>query len=268
MLWLSLGENCLADRVLQRHKLKSFTTPFSHGRSNIDYILELENNSYHDLLNKSYLFKTVLTDGTSVVKSTKYVECDDIFEQTVATGFEFTHHDIIDNQHDVRSFTRRIERLKRIQKESHICFLYHYRYSEKMNIDAVIEKLNTFARAYTSDKYTCLIALLVQEKIELTGERALKILPQQGAVIPFIFRTQFTWGGKFVFPDHDDDLFEEMFSYLKRKEVEIAGWLEVIATRCKRRIRLIARSTKLGVRGVIKKIPYAKQLYKVISRKT
>lgn len=42
MIWLSLGENCLSDNILSRHSLKSFSTPFSHARSNIDYALELE----------------------------------------------------------------------------------------------------------------------------------------------------------------------------------------------------------------------------------
>ena len=42
MYWLSLGENCLPDNVLQRHGRKTLSTVFSSGRSNIDYAVSLE----------------------------------------------------------------------------------------------------------------------------------------------------------------------------------------------------------------------------------
>ncbi len=49
-VFLSFGENCLADNVLSRHDLKSFTTPYSHGRSCIEHILQLEYDRYKHLL--------------------------------------------------------------------------------------------------------------------------------------------------------------------------------------------------------------------------
>lgn len=39
---LSFGENCFAERMLERHEQKSFATPYSWGRSNIEYVLHLE----------------------------------------------------------------------------------------------------------------------------------------------------------------------------------------------------------------------------------
>ncbi|MCQ2587766.1 MAG: papain-like cysteine peptidase [Treponema sp.] len=37
-----MGENCLPDNILSRNDLKSFSSPFSYCRSNIEYILAFE----------------------------------------------------------------------------------------------------------------------------------------------------------------------------------------------------------------------------------
>ena len=51
-LYLSLGENCLPDGILKRYGLKSFSTPYSSARSNIQYAIENELNNYTELLNR------------------------------------------------------------------------------------------------------------------------------------------------------------------------------------------------------------------------
>ncbi len=221
MLWLSLGENCLADWVLQRHRLKSFATPFSHGRSNIDYILALEANAYRGVLDKAHLFKTVLADGMRVVKSNTYTFCDDIFAPGVSSMLEFTHHDVLDNPDHAFALQKRIQRLGDIKGKQDVCFFYHYRYSPKMDVPRIVEKLNKFAELYTSEQAVCLIALLFQKKIEGAERRELRILEPNGAVLPFEFRTQHIWGGNLVFPEQDDDLFVPMLSHLKDKKHDI-----------------------------------------------
>ena len=51
----SIGENCLTDDLLSRNNLKSFSSPWSTGRSNIEYILAFEREQFLDLLNPKYL---------------------------------------------------------------------------------------------------------------------------------------------------------------------------------------------------------------------
>lgn len=51
----SVGENCLADNILARNGLKSFSSPYSSGRSNIEYILAFEKEAFSDFLNQKYL---------------------------------------------------------------------------------------------------------------------------------------------------------------------------------------------------------------------
>lgn len=52
---VSFGENCLTDNILSRNDLKSFSTPYSSGRSNIEYILAHEKEYFNDFLNSAYL---------------------------------------------------------------------------------------------------------------------------------------------------------------------------------------------------------------------
>ncbi|MDR0364824.1 MAG: DUF1796 family putative cysteine peptidase [Bacteroidales bacterium] len=79
ILYLSIGENCLADIILKRHELKAFSTPYSHARSNIDYVIKLEKSAYSGLLAPGNLFyptESYLPQGA--VRSNKIIECDDI----------------------------------------------------------------------------------------------------------------------------------------------------------------------------------------------
>ena len=52
---VSFGENCLTDDILKRHNLKSYSTPYSSSRSNIEYILQIEEDCFSDFLNPEYI---------------------------------------------------------------------------------------------------------------------------------------------------------------------------------------------------------------------
>lgn len=54
--YVSIGENCLTDNILDRFNIKSFSTPYSHGRSNIEYAIHLESEKYQNLLNPEFLY--------------------------------------------------------------------------------------------------------------------------------------------------------------------------------------------------------------------
>jgi len=119
--YLSLGENCLTDYILSSHGLKSFSTIYSNGRTNIDYALFLEKNNYSDLLSLENLKYDVLNDK-KVVRSTILVECQNIYQALQMNGFEFTHHDVIKNEFDRESYRRKIERQLRYRKKKNFIF--------------------------------------------------------------------------------------------------------------------------------------------------
>jgi hypothetical protein len=161
--WLSLGENCLSDRILQRHGLKSFNTPFSSGRTNIDYALACETAGYEGLLDPSQLrYQDVF--GKPVVRSIRYANADPIFAPEVSNGFEFSHHDLIVDEASRESFQRKVDRLQQIKRDGeNTVFLYHHRHQNTPSIPRVIEKLNAFRSHYTTmPGQRCFVLLLTQ----------------------------------------------------------------------------------------------------------
>ena len=124
--WLALGENCLPDDILKRHGKKSFSTPFSACRSNIDYALALDECDYATLLGPEGL--CVRQVGIrQVVVQTKIEPCEPVYVQSSMQGFEFTHHDPLASLHDQASFKRKIERLISLRGSENCVFFYLHR---------------------------------------------------------------------------------------------------------------------------------------------
>ncbi len=113
--FLSLGENCLADNILQRHGLKSFSSPYSSARSNITYAIKNEAHNYENLLSRD---SNILTEryGKKTVVNTSFSKIDNIFDIAVNRGFEFTHHNIIEDKSALDSYIRKVDWIKLIKK--------------------------------------------------------------------------------------------------------------------------------------------------------
>lgn len=212
-LWLSLGENCLPDDVLKRHSRKSFSTPYSSGRSNIDYALQLEKTRYDGLLSKENLcFGDAW--GTRVVRSSVIVDSDNIFEPGCSKGFEFTHHNPLESDSDRLSYERKVSRLLDIRGKKNVVFLYHHRQNKNSNTHQVIEKLLEFSRFYSSEHAKCRIALFHQSASNSSLSRSLTIGFNSQTLIEFSFLTEHIWAGadsRIFWGRNDDDLFEAMF---------------------------------------------------------
>lgn len=200
MIWLSLGENCLPDDILKRNGLKSFSTPYSHSRTNIDYALALESADYEGLLEVKSLERSDAW-GTPVIRSRTYNKSDNIFEASVSKGFEFTHHDVLQDVDSQASYVRKIERLKRIKGRENVTFLYHHRVSKKTDFPKLLQKLNEFASLYDSDVANCRIYVMAQLIVESASDRRLERFMTQDKVTVFRFHTERVWSGS------DDDLF-------------------------------------------------------------
>ena len=119
--YVSLGENCLADNILNRYHLKAFSTPYSHGRSNIDCALALEKCKYRVLLNQRYLHYEMY-GKKQVVRNSALRKCDDIFISDQKHGFEFTHHDVIGNAAHLKSYSRKVKRMRRLRRVKGVVF--------------------------------------------------------------------------------------------------------------------------------------------------
>jgi len=200
ILWLSLGENCLPDNILHRHGLKSFSTPFSHGRSNLDYALALEKSNYEGLMLPENL-KHGLSEKKKVVRSTLFNQCDNIYNDMHMKGFEMTHHDVIDSEKDRENFNRKIERQLEVRGNKKVVFLYHHRINKNSNLDLIFKKASEFSTLYSKGKYNCTVIVFAQQVITDNEERKVHYKNIRKNIHYFEFFTRQLWGGK------DDDLF-------------------------------------------------------------
>ena len=119
-----VGENCLADRILGRYGLKSFSSPCSSGRSNIEYVLAFEKEEFRDFLNPEFL-RYGFFEGRKAVQNRKYVEVSNAYRPSVTNGFELPHHDVIGDRRQYKALKRRCERLTHLKHRNVIMLYYH-----------------------------------------------------------------------------------------------------------------------------------------------
>lgn len=217
-IWLSLGENCLTDNILQRHGLKSFATPFSHGRSNIDYILNLERRNYVGLLDKQNLHYEDLNDK-KVVRSTLINSCDNIYHELHMNGFEFTHHDVIKSEEARISIQRKIDRLIKYKGKKNYVFFYHWRINKNMNKEILIEKLNDLVKIYSIQNKKCNIVIFTQNIISKKAERGINYSSFSESLHFFELNTLYKWEGDdddVLWAKNDDDIIQKMIIQTKK----------------------------------------------------
>lgn len=218
LLWLSLGENCLPDDILKRHGRKSFSTPYSSGRANIDYALALERNDYEGLLDPANL-KYSDDLAKPVVRSTRYRESADLFDPWHSKGFEFTHHDVLKSAEASDSYRRKIDRLLAARGKQDVVFLYHHRTTSRSDLPQLRSKLAEFQGLYLSERARCVIVLFHQVIIADSEERRVQADSFGTDLHEFTLHTRFRWGGndpEIFWARNDDDLFRLLFSELDR----------------------------------------------------
>ncbi len=210
--YLSIGENCLTDNILYRFDIKSFSTPYSHGRSNIDYAIHLEMEKYRNLLTADYLYYDFIGEK-KVVRNKHYSKSDIIFSPLHLNGFEFTHHDVIDNKVHLKSYQRKAERMCTLDKSKKLKLVYHYRNNENKYFDLLIRKLQELLAFYQAKGIRSEMIFFTQEIIARTDERALVKIHDTRNIKGFVLKTLETWAGDdedVFWARKDDDLLSGM----------------------------------------------------------
>lgn len=173
---ISLGENCLIDALLSKYGIKRESYTFGSVRTNIEYNLEIIKDNFDYLLKSDLLVKKTLNKTQKVVKNKKYLTVkNNIYCSSVVDGFEFTHHDVIDNNKDIDSYNRKIKRTKNALKNNNIIFWYHYRYSTKNNLEILIKQFNNFIKYLSQNnnkKYqVCIFTQIISDNIYFINEQ-------------------------------------------------------------------------------------------------
>jgi hypothetical protein len=222
-VYVSFGENCLTDGILKRFNIKSFTTPYSHGRSNIEYINTIEKDNFAHFLNPNYL-KYENLNGKQVVRSVYYTNQNNIYENSVMQGFEFTHHDVLNNPIHINTFNRRIDRLKALAG-AHLYIFYHHRYCEKTNEKQLLSDLSKIHDIYTNRNNLVHVILFTQKLVDTPLNRKVIYHPPQSenSVHVFYFYTLNIWGSSnqdIFWARIDDDLIAKMINFIQKGNLE------------------------------------------------
>jgi hypothetical protein len=215
-IYLSFGENCLTDNILSRYGLKSFTTPFSHCRSNIEYILELERNNYKNFISGEFL-KYEDLNGKPVPRLKTDLILKNNYHHLHKNGIEFPSHDVIKNKKYWNKVVRRTNKLKTFLGKAKYVLLYHHRVCEDNNLELLLMHLCELKKYYSTDEYECQIVLFKQIIIPEESEKKL-IYQKNNDIHIFDFHTHHTWTGRdqreywaFI----DDSLISKMLRIVK-----------------------------------------------------
>lgn len=214
----SIGENCLSDNILSRNNLKSFSSPFSSGLSNIEYVLSFENEKYKDFLSKAYLKYEPSGDDLKV-RNKKFVEVYNKYDKSVTNGFEFTHHDVLKKHSLKRTMRRRYKRILNLKRKN-IIMLYHHRCCVETDMTRLFDDLSKLAEVYMRRGNNVRIFAFSQEIIEeREGRRVTVENLKDGQVNYYKFCCLQKWCGNddnVFWAKCDDDLIKVMIDDIKK----------------------------------------------------
>lgn len=209
----SIGENCLGHGVLERHGVEVHATPFSHSRSNIDYVVQMVESDFADMLTPA-LLRYDDRHNTRLGINTKYTCEGGVSDATVCNSFEFSHHDVIGKDSARDSYRRKAQRLlDGLRQDGPACFLYHYRLHDRQDIPKVAAKLRYFqdlCRARAGRPIS--VAMFTQRIVDADDRRGVGFARLDGIPVA-ILNTRRIWGGHDMdqfWGRKDDDLFARM----------------------------------------------------------
>ena len=213
LTFYSIGENCLGHGVLERHGKVVAATPFSHGRSNIDYLMQMVRTKFDGFMDESQL-RYDDRHNTRIVINPRYTCDSELFDPTVANSFEFTHHDVLAKPQAKASYERKVRRFQdAIKGEGNACFLYHYRSHPKQDFARLTEKLRQFRDLMRQEATRPItVAMFTQRKIANDDMRGVEFRRVNDIPVA-VLRTRQIWGGRDMdvfWGRSDDDLFAPM----------------------------------------------------------
>lgn len=215
-IYLSFGENCLTDNILNRYNLKSFTTPFSHGRSNVEYILSLEEEQYKNFLDTRYINYEEL-NGKNVPRLTLHRHLNNSYHSWHMKGFEFTHHDVIKSEKVRIKFQDRVDRLIKYKGKKKYIIMYHHRTNEHTDRNKLIDDLLKLRVLYSKNGKDAIVVLFYQEIVDHVDKRSLELSVEPN-IHTFKFKTLDIWAGEdanILWGKCDEDLISKMITLVK-----------------------------------------------------
>lgn len=209
-IYLSFGENCLTDNILERHGIKSFSTPYSSARSNIEYILQIERDHFRCFLNPADLYYDYI-GNKRVVRLKKYTNIQNTYKSAHMKGFEFTDHDVLGNKEIKEKFEHRTSRMLNL-KNRNLCIFYHSRLSQKTDTELLIKHLCELKEMYEKRCKNVNVIAFSQVIVDNPQQRKIEVDKKSG-IYMYRFYVLKEWSGDdqdVFWAKCDDDLIAEM----------------------------------------------------------
>jgi hypothetical protein len=144
IVWVSLGENCLPQTIINDLGLNSIVSPYSWAIGTIDHILNMQEKDF-SLDDYRQFVDTVYNETYSIHKTSK--NSNDYWFKNGQEFLIFRHHDF-SKQKDYEEIARRFARYKALN-DKNLVFLYHYRITENsQNAKQVRSRLEHFISKY------------------------------------------------------------------------------------------------------------------------
>ena len=212
----SIGENCLTDDIISRNHIKSFSSPYASGRSNIEYVLSFEQEKFADFLDFKYL-QYEFFEGKQVARNKKYCRVENKYSESVTNGFEFTHHDVISNKSLRRKMNKRCMRLIHLHRKN-IVLVYHHRMCTATDIGLLASHLAKLSEIYKQRNNTVHVFAFTQC---LVSDSKLRKVEKQciDGIWLYTFYVQNEWKGDnqdIFWARCDDDLINVMIDDIKK----------------------------------------------------
>ena len=213
---ISIGENCLTDDILERNGMKSFSSPYASGRSNVEYILGFEKDDLADFLNEEFL-KHEDFFGKPVVRNKKYVSTKNAYHSSCTNGFEFTHYNVLDNEKARETLQRRCRRMVDL-RDKNLILVYHHRMCADTNEALLASHLNKLADIYRKRHNQVRVYAFTQVLVTDAGERRIERSEIRGVHFYKLY-TLNEWSGsdqEIFWARCDDDLLAVMVEDIRR----------------------------------------------------
>lgn len=120
--WISFGENCLTQTLINNIGLNTTYTPFTFTRTNPDYVLHFERNGYDLLKDKDNFvqrdeqfyktsYKNEIDTGKNFIQASRVLA--------------FGHHDVLESEDAMQKISRRADRMPELRDKKLSILYYH-----------------------------------------------------------------------------------------------------------------------------------------------
>jgi hypothetical protein len=204
--WVSLGESCISQDIINSLGIKTIVSPYSWAFSSIDHIINLQEEEFAI---DDYCQTTcpVLQEKYSVHKTSK--NNNDSFFVETGKSLAFRHHDFFSNNEDYETIKRRMDRYKSLNSND-VVFLYNYRIGQTKENEYVRSRLEYFLTKY----YPKAKALMFYEV--KSEQRGIDLIEDKNNVFEFKLKTTISYEDNLGAwqREPDRDLHKQMLDYV------------------------------------------------------